>query len=784
MKKYIYNIFLLIALGLLHNPSFAQVDLLKEADKKFESFAFIDAQKIYLEVAEAGYKSENLFKKLGDSYYFNGDLTSAEKWYSELFLLETDLSPEYYYRYAQALRSQEKYTEADQLMLKYDEMTENEDSRVKRIKKEKNYLELIELQSDKFEIDTLDINSKLSDFAPAIFDNKLVFASNREKTSAVKRVHEWNNQPYLDLYQVELDEEYNTTGSPSIFAEELTSKFHEASATFTKDGKTVYFTRNNFTDNKYGESEDGINYLKIYKSNYDPIEKVWSKPKELPFNSDEFTCAHPALSPNEKQLYFASDMPGSVGMSDIYVVDILGENKYGEPVNLGNEINTEGKETFPFISNDGLLFFSSNGHVGLGGLDVFVSVIISKNEFGEVFNLGRPINTSLDDFSFIINSETQVGFFASNRENNKENSDNIYRFKQNEDLITECKQYLSGIISKIDGITRIPDVKIDLLDEDLNFIESNQTNIDGKYSFTVDCDKRYIVRVSKDGFLTFESILRTGSDYEDSFEENLQLTEGNDLGVTQAGKGDDLSDLLQLDPIYFDLDKSEIRNDAEVELQKVIAVLKTYPKMKIDVRSHTDSRAGDSYNKLLSDKRAKSTVAYIINKGIAADRISGKGYGETQLVNKCRNGIDCTEAEHALNRRSEFIILNENETPLGVRKSIANKVKVSESKNPTTTASNQEQKVNNNNKNTVVNYDFEAVNPKEIYTVQIGAFGIMSDVKFDIPNVFSYDFNDGYKRYFSGVFTTREEANAHKKELKAKGIDGAFVVGLKGTERF
>ena len=775
MKNYTYIIYLILFLGIFQNHATAQVDLLEEADKKFERFAFIDAQNIYLEVAKAGYKSENLFKKLGDSYYFNGDLTNAEKWYTELFQLDANLTEEYYYRYAQALRSVQKYTEADQLMIQYDEMTESDDSRVTRIKKEKNYLELIELQSGKFEIDTLNINSDLSEFAPTLLDSTLVFASNREKSSAVKRVHEWNNQPYLDLYQVELDDDYKPKGNPKIFSEELTTKFHEASATFSKNGRTVYFTRNNFSNNKYGESEDGINYLKIYKSKFDPFEKIWSKPVELPFNSNEFTCAHPSLSPDEKQLYFASDMPGSIGMSDIYVVDILGEDTYSEPRNLGNEINTEGKETFPFVSNDGLLFFSSNGHVGLGGLDVFVSVIYSEKEYGEVFNLGKPINTSLDDFSFIINSEKQTGFFASNRsKDNTIGADNIYRFKQNEDLITECKQYLSGIISKVDEQTKIPDVKVDLYDEELNFIESTQTNIDGKYTFSVECDKRYVVRVSKEGYLTFEDLIRAGSTYEDSFQQNLQLQEGDDLGVTQAGKGDDLSDLLQLDPIYFDLDKANIRTDAEVELQKVIAVLKAYPKMKIDVRSHTDSRAGDAYNKILSDKRAKSTVAYIVNKGIAANRISGKGYGETQLVNNCSNSIDCTEEEHALNRRSEFIILNENETPVEVRKSIADKTKL------VANAKKTEKQVTT----TKDLYDFNAATPKEIYTVQIGAFGVMSDVNFDAPNVFSHAFNDGYKRYFSGVFNTRAEADQHKIQLRENGIEGAFVVILKGEERF
>lgn len=785
MKNKVY-IILLVSIGFFQSPLIAQVDRLQEADKKFERFAFIDAQEIYLEVAEAGYKSENLFKKLGDSYYFNSDLVNAEKWYTELFALQPELSKEYYYRYAQALRSVEKYDEADQLMLQYDELSENEDSRVKRIKKEKNYLELIELQSGKFDIDSTNINSKLSDFAPAFFGDKLVFASNRETSAAVKRIHEWNNQPYLNLYQVDLDEDLNPEGAPKEFAKELTSKFHEASATFTKDGRTVYFTRNNFTDNKYKESEDGINYLKIYKSEFDPFEKVWSKPIELPFNSNEFACAHPALSPDEKQLYFASDRPGTLGMSDIFVVDINHDGSYSEARNLGSEINTEGRETFPFVSDDGLLFFSSNGHVGLGGLDVFVSVIKRNGDYGEVFNLGRPINSSKDDFSFIINSSEQMGFFSSNRDGKGGSGpDNIYKFKQNEDLITECQQYLSGVISKTNSEAGIPDVKVDLFDEKLNFLKSTTTNAKGEYSFPVECDKRFVVRVSKEGYLTFEDLIRSGNVYEDSFEQNLSLEEGDDLGVTQAGKGDDLRNILQLDPIYFDLDKSNIRQDAEVELQKVIAVLKSYPDMKIDVRSHTDSRAGDAYNKILSEKRAKSTINYIIEKGIAANRVSGKGYGETQLVNHCSNNVECSEEEHALNRRSEFIILNENETPGELRKKIAEKAESTNRQESKQAAERAKSNTLKSPAKSIGNkYNFDADFPDEVYTVQIGAFGVMSNVQYDLPDVFSHAYEDGYKRYFSGIFKSREEADKHKVFVRKNGAEGAFVVGLQGEERF
>lgn len=787
MKKIIHLLILSFFVTLSQN-GVAQADRLKEADKKFDRYAFIDAQNIYLEVAEAGYKSANLFKKLGDSFYFNSDFVNAEKWYGELFELEQDLPKEYYYRYAQSLRAVEKYDLGDKYLIKYDEMTEADDSRVQRLRSEKNYLELIELQSGKFKVDPpLAFNSDLSDFAPTFYgDSYLVFASNREKPNAVQRVHEWNNQPYLDLYEIKLGDSLKVDGEPKEMPKIINSPFHEASAVFTKDRKTMYFTRNNLKGKKLGKSEDGTNYLKIYRS--DRTDKgEWGEPVDLPFNSDEFSVAHPALSPDEKKLYFSSDMPETLGMSDIFVVDINEDGTYSEPRNLGPEINTEGNESFPFISDDGLLFFSSNGHVGLGGLDIFVSVIKRDGSFGEAFNLGRPINSSKDDFSFIINSDLQVGFFASNR-NIEKGQDDIYRFVQNEELITECNQYLEGIISDIETGSGIPEVLVELFDEQLKSIDKMLTNSKGAYSFKVECDQRYIVRVSKDGFITFEELVRTGNQYESGIQQDLSLQSGDDLGVTRAGQGDDLRNILQLDPIYFDFDKADIRKDAEVELQKVVAVLKSYPQMRIDIRSHTDSRAGDAYNMILSERRAQATVNYIVNQGVNKTRVTGKGYGETQLLNHCSNNVDCSEEEHAINRRSEFIIINENETPEGVRKMIAQRIDAKEARRSdakgTTTSRNVQQKASKNKlPASVTSYDFDN-STDEVFTVQIGAFGVTSEVEFDLPEVFSNAYSDGFKRYFSGKFKTREDANAHKEYVRQNGVPGAFVVGIRGNERF
>ncbi|PKG43931.1 OmpA family protein [Psychroflexus sp. MES1-P1E] len=739
---------------------YGQKDKLKEADKMFESYAFIDAQKIYLEVANNGYESENLFKKLGDSYYFNSDLEKAFEWYQKLYDINQNLPKEYLFRYAQSLKSIKLYEKSDEIMFEFDTLNEM-DSRVSRLKKERNYLELIEMQSGRFELKKISINSDYSEFSPSFYGNRLVFASNRPNSWLVKRIHEWNNKPYLNLYSSDLSDSLVIKSEPIVFSEKLNSKFHESSAAFSSDGKTVYFTRNNFSGNKLKRGEDGISYLKLFKSELNS-ENTWTKPEELPFNNDNYSVAYPALSKDNKTLYFSSDMDGTIGMSDIFKVEIRKDNTYSIPENLGESINTEGRESFPFVSDDGLLYFASDGHLGLGGLDVFVAEIKDNEKLGEVFNLGRPINSSKDDFSFIINSKLKKGFFASNR-GQEGTSDNIYELTQLNKLITDCFQLLNGNIFKTNGEDPLSDAKVSLFDRDLKILDSTITNSKGFYQFEVDCSSSYVVRVSKDGFSTSGEVVEINSDFGTENSLNFSMNEGGELGITKADDGDDLSDLLQLDTIYFDLDKFQIRPDAEVELQKIIAVMKSYPTVRIDVRSHTDSRARDEYNQILSNKRAKATINYIIEKsGISSERISGRGYGESQLVNKCSNGIDCFESEHALNRRSEFIILKQNQSFEGNRLQ-QNELRTSK----------------------VAFYDFKN-SSEELYTVQIAALRKTGlEIKFNqVKDVFSHVYDDGYERYFSSVFKTKDEARSYSVLLIKSGIKGAFVVGLRGEIRF
>ena len=642
----------------------AQVKQIIKANKKFNEYSYIDARKTFMKVLERGYESQDLLQKIADSYYFNGDLDESVKWYDRLYTKYSDkVGAEYLFRYSQALKSVKDYAKADEIMKKFEEIQGSEEKRVELFNAEKNYLDKIELQSGRFNIKNLsNINTESSDFGPSFYgSDKMIFASTRDNNPLTKVIHEWNEVNYLDLYETN---RLDGTRSGMVeglekFSGKINSKFHESTPVFTKDGKTVYFTRNNYTDGTVRADKKGTTLLKLYKASVN--NGVWSNAIELPFNDDQYSVAHPALSPDETKLYFASDMPGTKGLSDIFYVDINGSS-YGDPVNLGGDINTEGRETFPFISESGTLFFASDGHPGLGGLDVFLT-LPKENEEGQYsfpMNIGRPINSPDDDFSFIIDESTNLGFFTSNRDGGV-GDDDIYSLEQIKELILKCEQTVKGPV--VDALTNdsIEGATVVLYDADMNKIESFTSDADGNYVVTepINCSEKYILRASKQGYKPFEMSFESNDELDKENVITLKLEPGFSPippGEQKFKVGDDLAKILQINNIYFDLDKYFIRPDAEVELQKILIVLEEYPNMEIDVRSHTDSRASFMYNYKLSNNRADSSVEYLVSKGVSPDRLEGRGYGEIRPVNECVDGVKCTEAQHQMNRRSEFII--------------------------------------------------------------------------------------------------------------------------------
>jgi len=627
---------------------YAQKSKTTSADKKYDNFAYIKAVNTYEKVAEKGYKSEDMFQKLGNSYYFNGELDKAAKWYGELFTMNPNQESEYCYRYAQSLKAIGQNDKANQ-MLEIFQQKADKDSRGKLFEKNKNYLDQIKANSGRYKIEDAGINSKYSDYGSALYGNKLVFSSARDTGSLGQRKHTWTDQHFTNLYAADLAEEM-TPGKINKFSKKVNSKFNESTPVFTKDGKTMYFTRNNYLDGKKGKDGKRITLIKIYKASFE--NDNWDKITELPFSSDSYSTAHPTLSSDEKTMYFASNMPGTLGQSDIFKVKINEDGSFGTPQNLGNQINTEGRETFPVFTDENELYFASDGHPGLGGLDVFVSKLGNEGSIGEIQNVGDGVNSPKDDFAYLIDTKSRRGFVTSNRDGGQ-GYDDIYKFLETRKLL--CLQELYGTVTDLTTSQLLPDTKISLFDSEFKLVNTAVTDTNGNYSFEVECGKNYNVRAAKPDYMTKEQKIAIPT-----ANGRTNLNFALEKEVCKVAVGDDLGKCFGIKMIYFDLDKYNIRTEAALDLEKILDVLNQNPTMKLDIRSHTDCRQTIKYNQKLSDNRAKSTIAWLVKNGIAADRLTGKGYGESQLVNDCgcepTNQSHCTEEQHQMNRRSEFII--------------------------------------------------------------------------------------------------------------------------------
>lgn len=627
---------------------YSQEMQLKKANSNFENFQYIDAIKTYEKVVEKGYKSAELYRKIGDSYYFQSKLKEANNWYNKLFSLNEKLKSEYYFRFAQTLKAVGDYKKADAMMDVFNQVNSS-DLRAILSKEQINYLDEIKNNSGRYTIQNAAINSEYSDYGTSFYKNTLVFTSARDTGGIFVKKHSWTNQSFTNLYSSLITDNGNLS-EPKKFSKKIDSKYHESTPVFSKDGLTMYFTRNNFLNGKKGrDSEKGI-LLKLYKATKNGED--WGTVTELPFNSNEYSCAHPALSLDEKTLYFSSNMPGTKGMSDIYKVNIFSDGNFGKPVNLGDKINTEARETFPFISNNNELYFASDGHPGLGGLDVFVTQLNEDGTFGKIKNVGEPVNSNFDDFGFIMNTDTKTGYFSSNRENDNLGYDDVYKCIEIKTIPKDCQQSLMGVV--VDSNSQLPIQGVKLVLFDLNYVKFDEkiSDANGRFDFgSIDCGITFRIISENKDFDTLEKMVLFTKD---SDLKDIEISMTPKFQPLQVGN--DLRKTLGIDIIYFDLDKANIRKDAEVELAKILEVLKQYPAMEIDVRSHTDSRQTEIYNFILSNKRAKATIKWLVSNGIDSMRLTGKGYGESQLINKCSDDVLCTEEEHQANRRSEFII--------------------------------------------------------------------------------------------------------------------------------
>ena len=646
MRLLTFSVALLSSTSLL----FAQPEKeLEKANEMYKNFSYVDAIKIYERIAQKGFVNQEMLESLGNAYYYNAEYKKALPWYEQLFQEgKYKVKPEYYYRYAQTLKSVGDYTQADKMMAKFVELTNANDTRAALFEENKDYQTVIKNNSGRFQLNNASINTENSEYGTAFYGDKIVFAGATDARKAKRGVSQWTGESFYDLYEAEHFDQKLSNRKP--FSSTINTQFNESTPVFTKDGNTVYFTRNNYVNRKLGTDIENTILLKILRATKDKNGN-WGNIVEVPFNSDQYNVAHPALSSDEKYLYFASDMPGTFGSSDIFRVEILGDNQYGTPENLGNIINTAGRESFPYISKENVLYYSSDGIPGLGGLDIFAAKFNADGSTSKPVNIGMPGNSADDDFCFVFDSDSKVGFLTSNRPGGK-GKDDIYSFHEDKPLLFSCQKNIKGIVKDAKTKAIIANAKVILSDKVMKEVGKDQSKTDGTFTFEkVNCnDSHYYLRGEKEKYETAEVNVTVGKD-EVVYEILLNPRE------VAIKKGMDLAKVFEIKEIKFDYNKADIRSDAAVELTKIVEVMREYPKMKIDIRSHTDSRGADSYNLKLSDRRAKATLEWIVKQGIDRKRLKAKGYGETRLVNGCSNGVPCTEEEHQENRRSEFIVV-------------------------------------------------------------------------------------------------------------------------------
>jgi outer membrane protein OmpA-like peptidoglycan-associated protein/tetratricopeptide (TPR) repeat protein len=739
-KKIFYTLF---ACVLIAGTVSAQTAKQKRADKYYESFSYVKAASLYEDLAKQNMANDQSLKRLADSYNHTGNYLKAEEWYSKLYK-ENKADAEETYSYAQVLKANGKDNEAELVLQKFHAIKGSDSRAVEYIKKK---TEIAKLKSEKpyFLVAGIQGNSVEADFSPTFWNDKVLFVSGRNHSLANVTTHTWNDKPFLNLYVADRDANRNLTEIKK-FEGHVNTKYHEGPSVFTKDGKTLYFTRNNYFKHKYNKSTKGVNMLELYRA----VNKdgTWTTDK-LSVDNDEYSVGHPALSADEKTLYFVSDMPGGMGGTDLWKAPINADGSIGTPLNLGAPVNTEGNEMFPYMSPDGVLYFSSNGHLGFGELDVFAAQPSKTGTFAKVMNLGAQVNSGKDDFGFVLDKDGRFGYLSSNRDGGA-GDDDIYAVTAMRPL--KVSYMVKGVVYEKGTTTPLINANIEFKDAKGTVIQTVSTNESGAYEFEVEPQLNYSLAGTKEKYFGGENKFNTNElgdkteltkdiylekdpglslfalitdaksaaplegvkvSMEDEFtDETVNFTtpatgdfrkplSGKKIGdeivyliklekagyltktvafskkVDKAGEikvhealdmtmskleiGGDLAKMIDIKPIYFDLGKYAIRKDAAAELDKIVKIMNEYPTMVVQLGSHTDCRSSMASNMKLSDNRAKSSAQYIKSRIANPERISGKGFGETKLLNGCAcEGTvksTCSEADHQANRRTEFIIV-------------------------------------------------------------------------------------------------------------------------------
>lgn len=608
----------------------AQEKRLDRADKYFQMKAYVKAAELY----ESKEHSRNVLQNLADSYYYNSNMQKAIKTYRELFVTYPDsLDLEYYFRFGQALKSVKNYKEADDYLSRYYNKPINTLSFIEENEKTTPHV---------FTLQQLENAAMTSDFGLTFYgDNKVAFASTRNDNNPS---FAWNGLPYLDIYSAEIDDNGQLQNIVP-FSELINTESHESSPVFSADGNTMYFNRTN--SSKSNSDGDRIAHIKIYRA--EKVNGVWMNVEALPFNSNKFSTEHPALSSDEKRLYFSSDRPGGFGGFDIYRVDINEDGTFGEPENLGDTVNTKHREQFPYISARNVLYFASDGHIGFGGLDVFRSNRVN-DRFDKPVNLGSSLNSSLDDFAYVINEENDKGYISSNRTG----YDGIYKYDREENILT--KYLVQGVVLDKNTKELLEGALVTLLDDSNRKLQDSIVGGDAEYLFKLEPNKKYTVRGEFNAYIPVQ--VEFSTDANGKISHNIYLSMESFADAEERVKKDEEGVVkVELDQIYFDFDKAKIRPDAAETLDVLVELMKKYPSMEIEVSAHTDFRGPDEYNMKLSKDRAASTLEYLVSKGIERERLTSEGFGETIPLNECIKAGICTKAEYELNRRCEFKVL-------------------------------------------------------------------------------------------------------------------------------
>lgn len=625
--KLMRNLYTYIFLLFLSLNSFGQQKpSLKKANHLFVNRSYVDAAKMY----EALKPSQQVLQNLGDCYYYNSQMDFAVKNYGQLFFSYKDsLKPESYFRYAHALKGIKDYEKADAIMSEY----------LKYQVDTKKFIDNLDnIVPYDYEIQLMAKSTSNGDFGMSFYGDKVVFASLRSND---KPIFNWNQKPYLDLFEATVSKD-GLLENIKPFSDKINTKTHESNATFSQDGKTMYFSRTNAKRVQIGEEKYAT--VKIFRAEL--VNNEWTNITEMPFSSDLYSTEHPFLTNDGKKLYFASDMPGTLGSMDLFYVDVNQDGTYGTPKNLGDVINTIHREQFPFVSENGTLYFASDGHEGMGGLDIFMSKSIN-DVYIKPLNLGQTINSNLDDFGYVLNEKENKGYLSSNRKG----SDNLYSFIRKEN---ERRYLVEGDVRDKVSKNLLPGTTVTLYDQDNKLVGQMVVGSKAEYFFNTKPNKKYRVEAVRDFYIPSSVEFNTNAEGKARFTIELQVESYDDAEDIVVTKNDGYV-YIELENIYFDLNKWNIKEQAAKILDVLVDLLNKYPLMEVQIGAHTDSRASETYNLILSNNRAASTLEYIVNKGIDRKRLRSKGYGESVPLIKC--GDKCTETEHSVNRRCEFRIL-------------------------------------------------------------------------------------------------------------------------------